>query len=86
MHNHCAGLRERPWNGNTGQNQVSMGVCEQDPQGKQPSDAVAVTKVYVELDKHCLNGVRDFYTKTVGTIDKYEIMKTDHKLCRLNPT
>ena len=37
----------------------------------------------IELEKLQLKGVRDFYNDVVGVLDKYDVTKTDHKLCML---
>jgi hypothetical protein len=39
--------------------------------------------VAVELDHLQLKGVRDFYNDMVGGMDKYDVSKTDCKLCML---
>ena len=40
-------------------------------------------KLEIELERLQLKGTRDFYNDMVGVLDKYEVPKTDHKLCML---
>ena len=49
----------------------------------KPSDANAVIELEVKLDKLQLKIARDFYNDVVGMMDKYEVTKTDRKLCML---
>ena len=49
----------------------------------EPSDASAMIKLEVELDKLQLKGARDFYNDVVRVLDKYEVTKTDQELCML---
>ena len=49
----------------------------------KPSDASAIIEQEVKLDKLQLKSTRDFYIDVVIVMDKYEVTKTDHKLCML---
>jgi hypothetical protein len=51
----------------------------------KPSDASAIIKLEVELDKLQLKGARDFYNDMVRVLDKYKVTKTDQELCMLMP-
>ena len=46
----------------------------------KPSDASAMIKLEIELEKLQLKGARDFYNDMVGVLDKYEVTKTDQEL------
>lgn len=47
------------------------------------SDASNVIELEVELDKLQLKGMWDFYNDAVGVVDKFEVTKSDCKLCML---
>ena len=49
----------------------------------KPSDASTMIKVEVELEKLQLKDTRDVYNDVVGILEKYEVTKTDRKLCML---
>jgi hypothetical protein len=49
----------------------------------EPSDASAMIKLEVELDKLQLKGARDFYNDVVRVLDKFKVTKTDQELCML---
>ena len=60
-----------------------MGAWDKGQEGYKPSDKSTVIELEVELDRLQLKGARDFYNKVVGVMDKYEVTKTDRKLCML---
>jgi hypothetical protein len=49
----------------------------------KPSDASAMIEMDIELDQVQLKGARDFYNNVVRVLDKYEVKKSDPKLCML---
>ena len=49
----------------------------------KPSDTSTVIELEMELERLQLKGARDFYNNLVGVMDKYEVMKINHKLCML---
>jgi hypothetical protein len=49
----------------------------------KPSDASAMIELEIELERLQLKGMRNFYNDIAGVLDKYEVIKTDHKLCIL---
>ena len=54
-----------------------------DKKANKPSDACTIIELEVQLDKLQLKSVRDFYNDVVGVMDKYEVTKTNCKLCML---
>ena len=49
----------------------------------KPSDARVIIELEVKLDKLHIKSARDFYNDVVSVMDKYEVTKTDRKLCML---
>ena len=50
---------------------------------KKPSNTSTVIELEMELERLQLKGARDFYNDVVRVMDKYEVMKTDCKMCML---
>ena len=49
----------------------------------KPSDASTIIEMDVELDCLQLKGAKDFYNDVVSILDKFEVTKSDGKLCML---